>query len=153
MSREKQTLIDELFRFVALLEHSGDFIFAPVWLTVKTYTVLYLISKGIDTSSLLLAGSYGSKPNMTKKLKFLEENGFISRSVDADDRRVFHFHLTKKSEEALREITPSYENALREVFRGIQASDIALVTKVVTKSSDTLTELLTAKKQCSDTEF
>ncbi|MEI6673518.1 MAG: hypothetical protein WCL02_09920 [bacterium] len=42
-------------------------------MTVKTYAILYLISTGTDTSKDLLNGSYGSKPNMAKKIKILEE--------------------------------------------------------------------------------
>ncbi|MEI6773850.1 MAG: hypothetical protein WCL18_03385 [bacterium] len=41
-------------------------------MTVKTYAILYLISTGVNTSKDLLNGSYGSKPNMTKKIKMLE---------------------------------------------------------------------------------
>jgi DNA-binding MarR family transcriptional regulator len=100
----RQSVINELFKLVALLENSGDFIFAPIGLTVKTYAVLSLISTGIDTSRDLLAGTYGSKPNMTKKLKFLEENGFIQRFVDEHDKRVFRFSLTKKSYDSLKKI-------------------------------------------------
>ncbi len=41
---KKQDFINELFKFVTLLENSGDFIFSQVGLTVKNYQILYLIS-------------------------------------------------------------------------------------------------------------
>lgn len=145
---EKQHLINELFRFVALLESSWDFIFTPVGLTVKTYAVLYLISTGIDTSKKLLAWTYGTKPNMTKKLKYLEEHGFIWRNIDPDDKRVIHFHLTQKSQNALRKITPTYEHALWDIFEWVTSNDIERVQRTISKSSDILVEILSRKKSC-----
>jgi hypothetical protein len=70
---EKQLLINEMFKLVSILEHNGDFIFEQFGLTVKTYGLLYMISTGINTSRDLLNGTYGSKPNMAKKIKTLEE--------------------------------------------------------------------------------
>jgi DNA-binding MarR family transcriptional regulator len=53
---------------------------------------------------------------MAKKLRSLEENGFIDRSIDTHDKRIYHFQLTEKSIKALAEITPIYENALEDIF-------------------------------------
>ncbi|MEI7919434.1 MAG: hypothetical protein WCH65_04480 [bacterium] len=41
---QRQQFINETFKLVAILENTGDFIFSQVGLTVKTYSILYLIS-------------------------------------------------------------------------------------------------------------
>lgn len=63
---KKQIFINEIFKLVAILENSWDYIFSQVWLTVKTYWILYLISTWINTSRDLLTWTYWSKPNMAK---------------------------------------------------------------------------------------
>ena len=129
----KQNFINELFKFVTLLENSGDFIFSQVGLTVKTYQILYLISTWLDTSKSLLGGSYGSKPNMAKKLRFLEENAFITRSIDLKDKRVFRFMLTKKWNQAMQKVSPIYENAISEIFDWINDKNIEVWQSIINK--------------------
>ena len=115
----RQKFINETFKFVAILESTWSFIFSTHWLTIKTYWVLYLISTGINTSKDLLAGTHGTRANMAKKIKFLEENGLIQRAVDGDDKRIFHFSLTKKATDILQKISPVYDEAIRILFSGI----------------------------------
>ncbi|MBX9808792.1 hypothetical protein K2X92_00170 [Candidatus Gracilibacteria bacterium] len=129
----RQNFINELFKFVTLLENSGDFIFSQVGLTVKNYQILYLISTGLDTSKSLLGGSYGSKPNMAKKLRFLEENEFITRSIDLKDKRVFRFLLTKKGNQAMQKISPIYETAVSEIFQGIDDKNLDIGKSIIEK--------------------
>lgn len=128
---QKQNFINELFKFITLLENSWDFIFSQVWLTVKNYQILYLISHGLDTSKSLLNWSYGSKPNMTKKIKFLEDNGFITRHIDTLDKRVFRFLVTKKGNDAMKTISPIYEDAITEIFHWITDSEMQIWQKIV----------------------
>lgn len=121
---QKQKFINESFKFVSLLENSWDFIFAQWWLTVKTYWILYLISTWSNTSRDLLNWTYGSKPNMTKKIKSLESNGFIKRKIDENDKRVFRFTLTKKANEALKKISPIYDSAISLIFYWITEDEL-----------------------------
>jgi DNA-binding MarR family transcriptional regulator len=128
-----QLFINNSFKLIAVLENSGDFIFRTVGLTLKTYGVLYLISTGLDTSKSLLGGTYGSKPNMTKKLKFLEENEFVSRSIDLKDKRMFRFQLTQKAIESLEKISPIYDAATAIIFLGISDAEIKTAIHVIEK--------------------
>ncbi len=104
--------INTLFHLVVILENSGDYIFTSVGLTVRTYSVLYLISIGLDTSTSLLNDMYGTKPNMTKKLSTLEEKGFIKRTMDKKDKRIWRFALTKEGIGALETIEPIYAKSV-----------------------------------------
>jgi DNA-binding MarR family transcriptional regulator len=104
-----------------------------VWLTVKTYSILYLISTGLDTSKSLLCWTYGSKPNMTKKIRFLEESWFISRTIDVNDKRIFRFSLTQKAHLALETVSPIYDKAISQIFYTLSDTDIKISLKVLEK--------------------
>lgn len=136
----KQKFINETFKFVAILENTWDFIFSQVWLTVKTYSILYLISIWLNTSRDLLNGTYWSKPNMTKKLKFLEENRFITRETDKNDKRVFRFSMTPKASESIKKISPIYEESLRRLFIWIDEEKIECSYNVIEQALKNMME-------------
>lgn len=138
---EKQLLINEMFKLVSFLEHNGDFIFEQFGLTVKTYWLLYMISTGINTSRDLLNGTYGSKPNMTKKIKSLEEWWFIFREVDNQDKRVWRFYLTHKSIKIMEDIHPVYEQWIECMFENISHNDLNLTLNTITKILSTLEKM------------
>ncbi len=129
----RQNFINESFKMVAILEHGGDFAFAQFWLTAKTYGLLSMISNGINTSRDLLCGTYGSKPNMTKKLKTLEENDFISREVDKHDKRVWRFSLTQKAYDILEKLNPVYDHCNKKIFDNIDEQHIHIALEVIEK--------------------
>lgn len=120
----KQQLINETFKLVAILENSWDFIFSRFWLTVKTYWVLYMINTWLNTSKDLLNWTYWSKPNMTKKLKYLEANWFINRNIDKNDKRVFRFSLTQKALDTIKKLWLVYEDNINIIFKWIQDINI-----------------------------
>ncbi len=63
---------------------------------------------------------------MAKKLRFLEENSFITRTIDSKDKRVFRFTITTKWAQAMDTISPIYENAISQIFEDIDDRDIAI---------------------------
>ncbi len=134
----KQKFINNSFKFVAILENSWDFIFNKVGLTVKTYGVLHMISTGLDTSKDLLTWTYWSKPNMTKKIKALEENGFIIREIDEKDKRVFRFKTTIKANKALKKISPIYEDIVWKIFEWVEHEELGIAYNVVIKCLENL---------------
>jgi len=134
----KQDYVNETFKLIAILENSWDFIFSKVWLTVKTYSILHLISVWVNTSKDLLNWTYWSKPNMAKKLKFLEENWFVDRKIDEFDKRVFRFFHTKKAKNALQIVSPIYENSINIIFDWIDFKDLEISFSVVRKALDNL---------------
>ena len=70
---------------------------------------------------------------MAKKLKFLEDGGFVSRSIDSVDRRVFRFRLTQKAVEAIERISPAYDAATALIFLGIPDREIETAIRVLGK--------------------
>lgn len=142
---KKQIFINEIFKLVAILENSWDFIFSQVWLTVKTYWILYLISTWTNTSRDLLTWTYWSKPNMAKKLKFLEENWFINRNIDTDDKRIFRFTMTKKAIKTLEKISPIYEKNILKIFENIDDETLKKSLWVVDQMINNLKVCITNK--------
>lgn len=138
---DKQFLINEIFKMVCILEHNGDFIFKPFWLTVKTYWILYMISTGINTSRDLLSGTYWSKPNMTKKIKTLEKWDFIFREIDTQDKRIWRFFLTKKSLKIMEEIHPIYEKEIECMFENISQAELSQAIQTITQIIHTLAKI------------
>lgn len=130
---KKQQFVNEASKMISILENTGDFIFSKVWLTVKTYWILYLISTWLNTSKDLLNWSYGSKPNMAKKLRYLEEWWFITREVDKIDKRVFRFSLTQKANFALEQIFPIYENSVTMIFDWVSDQELDTAFSVIQK--------------------
>ena len=122
-----------MFKLVAILENTWDFIFSQVGLTVKTYAILYLISTGIDTSKDLLNGSYGSKPNMAKKIKMLEKKWFIHREIDKQDKRIIRFSTTTKAQKSIKEVTPIYEKNISMIFDRIKDKELEISFEVISK--------------------
>lgn len=138
---KKQEFINELFKLVSILENSWEFIFEEWWLTIKNYGVLYLISTWCDTSQKLLNGSYWSKPNMTKKLRTLEDKWYIERKIDEKDKRVFKFTLTQKADEAIKKITPLYDTASDFIFFWVKSAEFENAFKVVEKCIKNLSKI------------
>jgi DNA-binding MarR family transcriptional regulator len=134
----KQLFVNEMFKLVAILENTWDFIFSQVGLTVKTYAILYLISTGITTSKDLLNGSYGSKPNMTKKIKMLEDNGFVQRKIDQHDKRIFRFTITKKAEKNIQKIGPIYEKNIAMIFEWITNKEVKIGFELISRCLENL---------------
>jgi DNA-binding MarR family transcriptional regulator len=134
----KQLFVNEMFTLVAILENTWDFIFSQVGLTVKTYAILYLISTGINTSKDLLNGSYGSKPNMTKKIKMLEDNGFVKRTIDQHDKRIFRFTITKKAEKNIQKIGPIYEKNIAMIFEWITNKELHIGFELISRCLENL---------------
>ena len=53
---------------------------------------------------------------MAKKLKMLEDNGFIQRTIDKKDKRVFRFTPTKKAQQSIKKVGPIYEKNIAMIF-------------------------------------
>ena len=70
---------------------------------------------------------------MAKKLRFLEENNFVTRTIDSKDKRVFRFTITTKWTQAMDTISPIYENAISMIFENIDDKDIHIGWIVIQK--------------------
>jgi DNA-binding MarR family transcriptional regulator len=107
---------------------------------------LRFIECGVNTSRDLLKGIYGTKPSMTKKLQFLEENGFVTKTIDSNDRRVFRYALTKKATDTIKKLEPTYEEAVVDIFEGLTDTEVTTMQKHLEICSRNLSKLIQEEK-------
>jgi len=60
-----------------------------------------------------------SKNTISALLRGLEEQGLVERTLDSDDRRVFHIHLTDAGRAMVRETAPQHLAFLNTLIEGL----------------------------------
>jgi len=82
---------------------------------------------------------------MAKKLKMLEENKFITRSVDRKDKRIFRFSTTQKAQTSIKKVGPIYEKNIAMIFEGVKNEELDICLNIVKKCLKNLSN----KKSCT----
>lgn len=111
----KLVLIISRSHFLYLNKHLKDF-------NLKGYqiTMLFEIYKGKNLSQNEIGSNYNiDKGVISRTLKKLEEDGFISREIDKDNRRRNIVSLTPKGEEVIEEIIKIFEEWEDEIYQDI----------------------------------
>lgn len=111
----KLVLIISRSNFLYLKNHLKD-------LDLKGYqiTMLFEIYKGKNISQHEIGSNYNiDKGVISRTLKKLEDDGFISREIDENNRRRNIVSLTKKGEEAVEEIINIFDQWESEIYEGI----------------------------------
>jgi len=76
-------------------------------LTAKQYALLRAVERSSDITTTSLTELLGkAQPAITQMLNRLEKNGYITREVNAADKRKRELKLTKKSEKVLATVEP-----------------------------------------------
>lgn len=111
----KLVLIISRSNFLYLKNHLKD-------LDLKGYqiTMLFEVYKGKNISQHEIGSNYNiDKGVISRTLKKLEDDGFISRETDENNRRRNIVSLTKKGEEAVEEIINIFDQWESEIYEGI----------------------------------
>lgn len=111
----KLVLIISRSNFLYLKNHLKD-------LDLKGYqiTMLFEVYKGKNISQHEIGSNYNiDKGVISRTLKKLEDDGFISREIDENNRRRNIVSLTKKGEEAVEEIINIFDQWESEIYEGI----------------------------------
>lgn len=111
----KLVLIISRSNFLYLKNHLKD-------LDLKGYqiTMLFEIYKGKNISQHEIGSNYNiDKGVISRTLKKLEDDGFISREIDENNRRRNIVSLTKKGEEAVEEIINIFNQWESKIYEGI----------------------------------
>ena len=111
----KLVLIISRSNFLYLKNHLKD-------LDLKGYqiTMLFEIYKGKNISQHEIGSNYNiDKGVISRTLKKLEDDGFISREIDENNRRRNIVSLTKKGEEAVEEIINIFNQWESEIYEDI----------------------------------
>ncbi|MDF2891626.1 MAG: transcriptional regulator, TrmB [Clostridia bacterium] len=86
------------------------------------YFLLIYSSPGINQLELARLKNVG-KASVTKALKILEEDGFIKRITDENDRRNILCFITEKGEAIVEDLINVKRNAEEDLFRGFNKED------------------------------
>lgn len=86
------------------------------------YFLLIYSSPGINQLELARLKNVG-KASVTKALKILEEDGFIKRVTDENDRRNILCFITEKGEAIVDDLIIVKRNVEEELFKGFNEED------------------------------
>lgn len=79
-----------------------------------------------------------SRNTISALLRGLEEQGLVTREVDADDRRRFHIRLTPLGREVAMERAPRFVAHTESLFADLTADERETLLRLLTKVRDTL---------------
>ncbi|PKM65511.1 MAG: hypothetical protein CVU95_15065 [Firmicutes bacterium HGW-Firmicutes-2] len=86
------------------------------------YFLLIFSSPGINQLELARLKNVG-KASVTKALKILEDDGFIKRVTDQNDRRNILCFITEKGETIVEDLIRVKKNAEEDLFEGFNEKD------------------------------
>lgn len=95
------------------------------------YFMLIYSTPGINQLELSRLKNVG-KASVTKALKILEDNGFIERRVDENDRRNTLCYVTKKGELIIEDLIHVRKNVEEELFQGFSEEEKSMLFKHLT---------------------
>lgn len=86
------------------------------------YFLLIYASPGINQLDLARLKGVG-KASVTKALKILESNGFITRKIDNNDKRNYMCHVSEKGNRIIESIKDIKAEAEMDLFNGFSESE------------------------------
>jgi DNA-binding MarR family transcriptional regulator len=92
------------------------------------YFLLIFSIPGINQLELARLKNVG-KASVTKALKILEDNGFVRRETDENDRRNTLCYITEKGEKIVDDLMGIKTKAEEELFKGFKNEDIEVFYK------------------------
>ncbi len=96
------------------------------------YFLLIYSIPGINQLELARMKNVG-KASVTKALKILEEDGFVTRITDEEDRRNSRCFVTKKGEGIVHELLDVKTSVEADLFEGFNEEDKSTFLKLLSK--------------------
>jgi DNA-binding MarR family transcriptional regulator len=106
----------QLLATTRLLERTWDEVFARFGITLRAYELLLDIQAGLDTTGALAGVTQNTPASITHKTKLLEDLGYLTRRVDPEDKRVWHFSLTPRGRELVETVQRINTAALAQLY-------------------------------------
>jgi DNA-binding MarR family transcriptional regulator len=119
-----------------------NFTTAEINLTTAQWTVLlYLAERDGVSQQQLCAATFKDKPAMTRIITAMENNGFVRRSVNRDNRRANIIHLTPQGRIIKQRAQRVADQTLRKALRGLDQDALVTSQEVLRRIfSNTTTE-------------
>ncbi|MBR4033769.1 MAG: MarR family transcriptional regulator [Clostridia bacterium] len=111
----------------------------PIMTQNSCRSLLFCLSHEEGITQLELSRRAGLKPpTVSVALKHLEDEGYIVREVDADDKRAARVYLSDKGHALERENTERFNRVDDEMMRGFSEEEIAQLRKMLLRIRDNL---------------
>ena len=131
----KETM--ELFRQVILpLWHITraqihDLATCEYGITSSQFHTIRRISQGDASVSALADCMYVSRPNVSRTVDELVQNGMVNRKRDPDDRRNVQLSLTDKGEKMIKELHKKYGGILADQFSVLNDEELHILSSAL----------------------
>jgi DNA-binding MarR family transcriptional regulator len=135
-------IISKLLVTARALERAGDEIFSRFGITLGMYEILMLIANKVDTTTKLAGISQITLASITHKTKLMEEKGYIQRTVNKEDKRVWCFSLTQKGQGLIETIRKIYEEITIPLFAQFSETDKQQMLTFLTATEEHLRSVL-----------
>ncbi|MBC8368315.1 MarR family transcriptional regulator [bacterium] len=105
---------------------------ADLELGMEGFIILMRIHHNDGMDQTQLAESIGrDKPSVTRALDALENNGWLLRAVNPEDRRSHRLTLTEEGEDALERAMPMVRGIIAQIFDPIPDADYEVFLSVL----------------------
>ncbi|OJW71259.1 MAG: hypothetical protein BGO57_02520 [Sphingomonadales bacterium 63-6] len=120
----------------------------PLDQTMVRWETLYLVAySGEEMTQSELARVVGVEgPTMVRMLHLLAEEGLLERHQSRDDLRMTINRITDKGRQVIADIMSITNQLRREMLDGIEAEDLAVAQKVLTKMVRNLEEVQAGRR-------
>jgi DNA-binding MarR family transcriptional regulator len=137
MNMEKVALIGEIIKLQRKLDRARRQYELDVWmglpLTIAQLKSLFFISNQGITSSGKLAAALGVTPtNVTGIMDRLVKQGLVSRTEDAQDRRVLLLQTTSKGEKLVSKLRERRRSYMSEVLAHLSVGELDTLAQGLT---------------------
>jgi DNA-binding MarR family transcriptional regulator len=114
----------------------------PCKMTNQEFALLFLLMEKGPMAVKDLASGLGnvSLSTLTRMLDKLEENGYLTRSLDRNDRRSFIIYPTEKSKELAGAFRQRVEGLAEAVLEGLTAAERLMLVELFAKIQTNLTK-------------
>ncbi len=112
-------------------------------LTLEQCRVLVYLEKNQGISQAQLAYLTETDPmTLVRTLDRIEENGWVERRQDPDDRRVWRLHLTRRAQPILKRIWTIADEARDDALAGFNKTQIAQMQQMLSEVHNNLAALV-----------
>jgi DNA-binding MarR family transcriptional regulator len=143
-------IVNKLLITARALERAGDEIFSRFGITWGMYEILMLVTKDVDTTTKLAGISHITLASITHKTKLMEDNGYIQRVVNKEDKRVWRFSLTTKGQDLLETIHAMYEEMTVPLFSQFSEAEKQQILKFLTATEEHLGNVLQNRQMIAE---
>lgn len=111
----------------------------PIMTQNSCRAILFCLSHEEGITQLELSRRAGLKPpTVSVALKHLEDEGYVVRKIDDDDKRAARVYLSEKGHALERENNERFEKVDSEMMRGFTEEETELLRKMLLRIRDNL---------------